>query len=812
MFSSTKTTTKAEVIFVIGGPGSGKGTHCERLQKEKGYHHISTGDLIRNLLKDNADQTNEKMATIRAKVQSGELLDDQMITDVLACEMHKHKEAKCFLIDGYPRTLEQLALFENTIQECSKVLFFDTTESIMTSRLLKRADILHREDDNELTIARRIKVFAEKTLPVIDYIKKNKSDKFVQIDTSGTLEEATTLVNKALENNKLMDVNVFEFLACYLKSGNFYDAIDTLEERYQTTDFKVAFAFATFFYVIQNKEDVRKVLNANAVSGFQNHNFDVSHGHMLNINALPAFVDGNINPIWQGIHTGILHSVGNAQSVSQLVAKHFHRFLEKPQFALDVAFESFMESFWCEFMFGNKADADKFSKTRAKLISALRYSYYDSRLKNVPYLGTQACKLYGYLKKDKFAEIDSELRDFIAGADNCLFSRFRESLMKNSNFPKDKIDTAVLDNAFVLILALDFIQNAMYETLRTVVTAGLKTTEARKKVYAEGLHDSFLFPFRSRVPQEALALGQATVKSGTPIYINLLKSGLYHSAGPRTCAGIGVTQWIKDAIWDQLKEVEFELLNTTYPSDREKMSHSKDVPMSPERHEVSWHYSRDYLQKILPHHEFKGVSEFFDVLKIYEKPHLSHYVTTSFIEAIKKLNIDPEILCIATPEVRGVPAAAMVAEALQVPLVIIRKQGKIPGEVVSKKYSNAYSDEVVELSVSSNVKDKKVILIDDGIASGGTTVTCCDLIKQMGGDVSLILAMINHTYKAKVPELAQYPVQTLFDFASRAPKLENANVVPMPSSAARKAYSLFKPAQTAVNITPASESTYRQVM
>jgi adenine phosphoribosyltransferase len=813
MFSSNNAKSVPEITFVIGGPGSGKGTQCKRLQRDKGYFHISTGDLIRHFLKDNTDEGNATITDIRSKMQRGELLSDEMMTEVLADEMQKHPEAKHFLIDGYPRTLGQLELFEKNIQPCNKVLFLDTTEEIMTSRLLARADFEHREDDNAVTIARRIHVYQEKTLPVIDYLEKNKADQLVRIDTSGTIEETQAHVNQAIDQSKMTRVSLIEFLAAYLKTGNFYDAVDTLENRYHSTDFKVALAFSTFFYIVQNKEDVKKVLSANAVAGFQNHNFDVSHGHMLNINAVPAFIDGKINPIWQALHTGILHSVGNAQSVSQLVAKHFHHFLAKPKFSLDISFENFMESFWCELMFGSKAKAEKFSETRKKLIAALRYSYYDSKLKNIPYVGTQVCKLYGYMKKNEFAEIDNELLEFLAGADNCLFSKFRDDLLKNENFPRDQVDTALLDNAFVLILALDFIQNAMYETLRLVVKSGLKTTEARKQVYGEGLHDAFLFPFRTRVPQEELVLHDATIPQGTPVYINLLKTGLYHSAGPRTCAGIGLTQWIKDAIWDQLKDVELDVLDTSYPEDREKMSHSRDVPVSPERYEVNWHYSRDYLQKVLPHYEFKGVNEFFDVLKIYENPFLSHYVTTSFIEAIEKLNIDRSTLCIATPEVRGIPAAAAVAEALQVPLVIIRKQGKTPGEVVSKKYANAYADETVELSASANVKDKNVIFIDDGIASGGTTVACCELIKQMGGKVASILAMINHTYKAKVPELQKYPVQTLFDFASRAPVSEKKPETALPSFAARRANAFFKPTPLlSIEQQPVAVSTHRQAI
>jgi len=797
MLSSLNYKSKPEVIFVIGGPGSGKGTQCELLQREKGYCHISTGDLIRNLLKEEKIE-NKQLSEIRTKVQRGELLDDAMITELLAKEIQKNPEAKSFLIDGYPRTVEQLTLFEKTIQPCNKILFFDTTEAIMQSRLLGRAQIEHRDDDNEVTIAKRIKLYQEKTLPIIDYIKQNHAEKLIQIDASGKVEEIAAKIKIEIEkSNNLVDISALEFLTCYLKSGNFYDAIDTLENRYHTTDFKVALSFFTLFYVVQNKEDVKTVLNAKAVAGFQNHNFDVAHGHYLNINAVPAFIDGKINPIWQSIHTGILHSIGNAQSVKQLVAKHFHKFLDKPKFSLDVSFESFMESFWCEFMFGEKADAAKFSQTRAKLISALKYSYYDSRLKNIPYVGTQACKLYGYLKNNEFAEVDKQLLELLKSSDNGLFAKFREDLLKNPQFPRELVDTAILDNAFVLILALDFIQNAMYETLKIVVQSGLKTTEARKLVYGEGLHEAFLFPFRTRVPQEELKLKNAVVPKGTPVYINLVKAGLYHSAGPRTCAGIGVTQWIKEAIWDQLKDVEFDLIDTTYPPEREALSHSRDVPISPERLEVSWHYSRDYLQKILPHYEFKGVKEFFDVLKVFENPWLSHYVTTSFKEQIEKLNLDKSTLCIATPEVRGIPAAAVVAEALQVPLVIIRKENKIPGEVVSKKYSNAYSTEVIQLSATADVKGRNVIFIDDGIASGGTTVACCELLKQMGGNVPLVLGIINHTYKEKSPELKSYNIQTLFDFANKAPEASNSN--------ARNMFSLFKPAAVEAKPEPANE-------
>ncbi|MDX1902301.1 MAG: phosphoribosyltransferase family protein [Gammaproteobacteria bacterium] len=257
-----------------------------------------------------------------------------------------------------------------------------------------------------------------------------------------------------------------------------------------------------------------------------------------------------------------------------------------------------------------------------------------------------------------------------------------------------------------------------------------------------------------------------------------------------------MTQWIKEAIWEQLKDIEFELLDISYPESRENLSHSRDVPISPERYQVRWHYSRDFLQKILPHYAFKGVDAFYDILKIYEKPFLFHYITNNFIETIKNLQLDPTTICIATPEMRGVPIAAAVAEALQVPLVIIRKPGKIPGRVIHAEYANAYAKEMIEISDSSDVKGKNVILMDDGLASGGTAVACCDLIQQLGGNVAQILAMIHHTYTEKSADLAPYSIETLFDFASEPPVVENDNMISFPIYKTRNTNAFFNPPST----------------
>jgi adenine phosphoribosyltransferase len=152
------------------------------------------------------------------------------------------------------------------------------------------------------------------------------------------------------------------------------------------------------------------------------------------------------------------------------------------------------------------------------------------------------------------------------------------------------------------------------------------------------------------------------------------------------------------------------------------------------------------------------------VLKTYENPRLTAYIVADFIEAIKKQGIDISNLCIVTPEVRGVAAAAIVANLLGVPLVHIRKIDKIPGPVLTEEYANAYSKEILQISEKSDVKGRDVVFIDDGIASGGTTFASCKLIEKLGGNVRLVAAMIDHKYKTKLAELEKYNVYTIFDF------------------------------------------------
>ena len=161
------------VLFVLGGPGAGKGTQCANLVRDYKFTHLSAGDLLRaeqdrpdsefgQLIKDYIKDG--KIVPMEVTVQ---LLENAM-TDVVKKQDGKGK----FLIDGFPRKMDQALKFEETVVPSKFVLFFDCPEEEMQKRLLKRGKTSGRSDDNEESIKKRFKVFVETSMPVVDYFEK----------------------------------------------------------------------------------------------------------------------------------------------------------------------------------------------------------------------------------------------------------------------------------------------------------------------------------------------------------------------------------------------------------------------------------------------------------------------------------------------------------------------------------------------------------------------------------------------------------------------------------------------------------------
>ncbi|XP_066352097.1 UMP-CMP kinase 4-like [Miscanthus floridulus] len=172
---------KITVVFVLGGPGSGKGTQCTNIVEHFGFTHLSAGDLLRAEIQSGS----ENGTMIDNMIKEGKIVPSEVTIKLLKEAMIKSENDK-FLIDGFPRNEENRAAFENVTKiSPAFVLFFDCAEEEMERRLLGRNQ--GRVDDNIETIRKRFKVFVESSLPVIEYY--SSKDKVKKIDAAKPIPE-----------------------------------------------------------------------------------------------------------------------------------------------------------------------------------------------------------------------------------------------------------------------------------------------------------------------------------------------------------------------------------------------------------------------------------------------------------------------------------------------------------------------------------------------------------------------------------------------------------------------------------------------
>lgn len=176
------------ITFVLGGPGSGKGTQCAKIVETFGFTHLSAGDLLRDEISSNS----ENGVMILDTIKEGNIVPSEVTVKLIQTAMESSRNRK-FLIDGFPRTEENRVAFEQIIgAEPDVVLFFDCPEEMMVKRVLSRNQ--GRIDDNVDTIMKRLKVFRSLSLPVINYY--SDKGKLYKIDAVGTENDIFEKVRK----------------------------------------------------------------------------------------------------------------------------------------------------------------------------------------------------------------------------------------------------------------------------------------------------------------------------------------------------------------------------------------------------------------------------------------------------------------------------------------------------------------------------------------------------------------------------------------------------------------------------------------
>ena len=172
------------VVFVLGGPGAGKGTMCELAESQLGWNHLSTGDLLRA----ERDAGGVTAATIQEYIAAGKLVPNEVVVTLLKKAMEEITRTtgkNNFLLDGFPRSLSNLEGWLDVFgkdTELPKMLYFECPYEVLKQRILGRAKYTGRTDDNVESLKLRFDTFKEETLPTVEFFKSKH--RCVEVDTS----------------------------------------------------------------------------------------------------------------------------------------------------------------------------------------------------------------------------------------------------------------------------------------------------------------------------------------------------------------------------------------------------------------------------------------------------------------------------------------------------------------------------------------------------------------------------------------------------------------------------------------------------
>ncbi|MEX1230056.1 MAG: nucleoside monophosphate kinase [Planctomycetaceae bacterium] len=175
---------KPNVVFVLGGPGAGKGTMCELAESQLGWTHLSTGDLLRAELQAGG----QTAVVIEEYITAGRLVPNEIIVTLLKDTMERVTRTtgkNNFLLDGFPRSLSNLEGWYEIFgreTELPKMLFFECPYAVLERRILGRAKYSGRTDDNVESMKVRFDTFKAETLPTVEFFKSK--GKCVKVDTS----------------------------------------------------------------------------------------------------------------------------------------------------------------------------------------------------------------------------------------------------------------------------------------------------------------------------------------------------------------------------------------------------------------------------------------------------------------------------------------------------------------------------------------------------------------------------------------------------------------------------------------------------
>ncbi len=184
-------------ILLLGPQGSGKGTQAKRIQAEYGVPHIATGEILRAAMEEGT----ELGLKVRPIVDSGRLVPDDLMIDVIRDRLMQPDAEQGFILDGFPRTPPQADALDAMLDEIGRnlsiVFEFQLPDDVARERLFRRAELEGRADDTPEAIEQRLALYHEQTEPLVEHYRAQGN--LVGVHANNSVDGVFAEVQDALE-------------------------------------------------------------------------------------------------------------------------------------------------------------------------------------------------------------------------------------------------------------------------------------------------------------------------------------------------------------------------------------------------------------------------------------------------------------------------------------------------------------------------------------------------------------------------------------------------------------------------------------
>ncbi len=172
-------------IIIFGPPGAGKGTQAKKVAEHLGIVHLSTGKMFRDAINEGT----ELGKLVKSIIDEGHLVPDQTVVDMVEETIANEDYSKGYILDGFPRTVEQAVAFDNLLERRGEsvdvFISLHAPDHELIQRLLSRGE--GRSDDTEEKIKTRLEVYKKETAPVMEYYQQ--AGMFRSVDGTGTVDQ-----------------------------------------------------------------------------------------------------------------------------------------------------------------------------------------------------------------------------------------------------------------------------------------------------------------------------------------------------------------------------------------------------------------------------------------------------------------------------------------------------------------------------------------------------------------------------------------------------------------------------------------------